>query len=138
MKNAALSTPAKLVLDLTGPAGQSGQGVAFILTADSAKVAWASPSGSQALVENLAFSLGAAPQALVGKDDGQGTLQGAVFQKAGTLSFGQPLARVSLLLKTGSVAVNSTVSLSFVVGNALSAGGTTGGITVAVGSLVAQ
>ncbi len=138
VKNPSLSSAGKLVLELTGPTGQSGQGVAFILSADASKVAWVAPPPAQGLVENLAFTLGATTPALVGKDNGQGTLQGAVFQKSGTQSFGQPLARVCLQLKAGSVAVNAPVSLSFVAGNALPAGGTASTITVAVGTLVAQ
>jgi hypothetical protein len=136
VKNPSLSSAGKLVLELVGPAGQSGQGVAFILSTDASKVAWVAPPSAQGLVENLAFTLGAITPALVGKNNGQGTLQGAAFQKSGTQSFGQPLARVCLQLKAGSVAVNT--SLSFVAGNALPAGGTAGAITVAVGTLVAQ
>ena len=138
VKNASLSTAGKLVLDLTGPADQGGQGVAFILTTDITKVAWTPPPSAQGLVENLAFNLGAATPVLIGKDNGQGTLQGAVFQKSGTQGFGQPLVRVCLQLKAGSVAVNAPVTLGFVSGNTLATGGTVTGITVAVGTCVAQ
>ncbi len=138
VKNTGLSTPGKLVLDLTGPADQGGQGVAFILTTDSTKLAWTAPPSAQSLVENLAFSLGAATPVLIGKDNGQGTLQGAVFQKFGTQSFGQPLARVCLQLKPGIVAVNAPVAIGFVSGNTLATGGTVAGFNVAVGNCVAQ
>ncbi len=137
LRNSSLSTAGKLVLDLTGPTGQSGQGVAFILSTDATKVAWAPPS-AQGLVENLAFSLGTTTPVLVGKDAGQGTLQGAVFQKSGMQSFGQPLARVCLQLKAGTVAVNAPVAITFVSGNTLATGGTAVGFTAAVGTCVAQ
>ncbi len=138
VRNPGLSTAGKLVLDLTGPTDQSGQGVAFILSADPTKVAWVAPPSAQSLVENLAFNLGATTPALVGKDNGQGTLQGAVFQKSGAKSFGQPLVRICLQLKAGSVAVNAPVSLTFVSGDTLVTGGKVAGFTAAVGTCVAQ
>ena len=138
VKNPSLSTAGKLVLELTGPTGQSGQGVAFILTAEPSKVAWVAPPSAQGLVENLAFILGATTPVLVGKDNGQGTLQGAVFQKSGTQNLGQPLARVCLQLKAGSVAVNAPVNIGFVSGNTRTTDGVVAGLTVAVGSCLAQ
>ncbi len=138
LRNSSLSTAGKLVLDLTGPTGQSGQGVAFILSTDATKVAWAAPPSAQGLVENLAFILGATTPVLVGKDNGQGTLQGAVFQKSGTQNLGQPLARVCLQLKAGSVAVNAPVNIGFVSGNTRTTDGVVAGLTVAVGSCLAQ
>jgi hypothetical protein len=138
LRNSSLSTAGKLVLDLTGPTGQSGQGVAFILSTDATKVAWAAPPSAQGLVENLVFNLGTTTPVLVGKDAGQGTLQGAIFQKSGTQSFGQPLARVCLQLKAGTVAVNAPVAITFVSGNTLAPGGTATGFTAGVGTCVAQ
>jgi hypothetical protein len=138
LKNAALSTPNRLVLDLAGPAGQNAQGFSFIFNADGSKVQWAPPPASIGLVQSLAFGSGGTPPVLVGKDMGGGTLQGAAFQKAGSQPMGQPLARVCLDLKANSVSPNASVSLSFTMGNMLSDVGVVSSITVAVGTCVAR
>ena len=138
VKNTSLSTPSHLVLDLAGPSGQNAQGLSFILTADAGKVQWTTPPSASGLVQNLAFSLGSGTPALVGKDIGGGILQGAAFQKAGSQPLGQPLLRVCLDLKPGSVAVNANVSLSCTGGNLLSDTGSVISLSVATGSCVAQ
>lgn len=138
VRNAALSTPTRLVLEVAGPAGQSGRGLAFLLGADAAKVTWVAPPGGTGLVQNLAFDLGTGVPALVGKDKGGGVLQGAAFQKAGSPSFGQPLVRVCLELKSGAVPVNAAVPLAFTSGNTLGGAGAVSPLALAVGGLVAQ
>lgn len=137
VRNAGLSTSSKLVLDLAGPAG-TGQGVAFIVSADQSKVTWSNPPSSGTLAANVAFTLGSGTQAFVGKVTGD-QLQGAAFQKPGTaaVSLAQPLMRISLDLKS-NIPVNSSVSMSFIGGNQLPASGGPSAITVAVGTLVAQ
>ncbi len=138
VRNGSLSSASRLVLDLTGPAGTTGQGVAFIVSADQTKVTWSNPPSAPGLAANVAFNLGAGTQALVGKATGD-QLQGAAFQKTGTaaVNLAQPLMRISLDLKA-NVPVNSSVAISFVAGNQLQAAGGPAAITVAVGSLVAQ
>ena len=138
VKNPTLSTPTKVVLDLMGPSGQTGQGVAFMLKTDAALASWTQPPGASGLVQNVAFDLGSGTPALVGKDKGSGVLEGAIFQKSGSSALGQPLARVSLSLKSGVVPVNASIPLSFTAGNTLSGTGTVTPITLAVGTLVAK
>ncbi len=137
VRNASLSTASKLVLDLTGPAG-TGQGVAFIVSADQTKVTWSNPPASGTLAANVAFTLGSGTQALVGKATGD-QLQGAAFQKPGAaaVNLAQPLMRISLDLKS-NIPVNTSVPISFTAGNQLPASGSPSTITVAVGTLLAQ
>lgn len=138
VKNAALSTPAKLVLELVGPSGQNGQGIAFILSTDASKVSWGTPPAAAGLVESLAFNVGGSNPALVGKDKGGGVLHGAAFQKSGSPSLGQPLVRVCLDLKANTVPTGSAVALGFTAGNALSDTGTVSTLSLAVGECVAR
>ena len=137
VRNASLSTASKLVLDLTGPAG-TGQGVAFIVSADQTKVTWSNPPSSSSLAVNVAFTLGSGTQALVGKVTGD-QLPGAAFQKPGTaaVNLAQPLMRISLDLKS-NIPVNTSVPMSFIGGNQLPTSGGPSTITVAVGTLLAQ
>lgn len=138
LKNSGSSTPSRLVLELVGPSGQSGQGVTFILNAEASKVSWTNPPGAGTLVKNLAFNLGNVTPALVGKDKGGGTLQGAAFQKSGSQPLGQPLVQVCLEFIGNNVPVNSTINLAFTSGNTLSDSGTIASSQIAVGKLVAQ
>lgn len=137
VRNASLSTTTRLVLDLVGPAGQSGRGVAFILKTDASKVTWAQPPGFSGLVQPVTLDPGTGTQALVGLDKGNGTLHGGVFQKAGSFPLDQPLARVCLALKPNTVSANSPVSLTFISGNSLSDAGVAP-ITITLGALTAQ
>lgn len=138
VKNSTLSSPARLVLDLVGPTGQNGQGVAFILMTDASKVSWAQPPSSPGLVQNLAFNLGGGTPAQVGLDKGGGVLQGAIFQKSGSLALGQPLARVCLALKANAVNVNTSIGFTFTAGNILSDTGAVTPLSITTGSLLAQ
>ncbi len=137
IRNAGLSSAAKLVLDLMGPSG-TGQGVAFIVNADQSKVTWSNPPSIGTMVQNVAFNLGMGTQAFAVKVTGN-QLQGAAFQKPGSVAvnLAQPLMRISLDLKPG-IPVNTTVAMSFTAGNQLPSSGGPSNITVAVGSLVAQ
>jgi len=138
LRNATLSTPSRLVLDLVGPSGLNGQGLAFILTADPAKVSWVQPPNATGLVQNLIFDPGGASQVLTSADKGGGALHGAVFRKAGAVPLGQPLARISLALKANAVPVNSTVGITLTEGNTLSDTGTVLPLTLATGTLIAK
>ena len=140
-KNTNLSTANKLVLDLVANNAGNGAGVAFHLTADTTKVAWAKVADSDAeYVKNGAvFNLGNAPQALKGKVAGN-LLQVAVSQKgvADSKPLNGVLASVALSLKTG--VTPGTVNLEVVSGKAqgLSSTGDIGAITIPKGALAAE
>lgn len=138
IRNTGLSTASKLVLDVVGPASTTGQGMAFILSADQSKATWTNPPSAGTLVQNVTFNLGSGTQAYIGKITGD-QLQGAAFQKPGAaaVNLGQPLLRISLDLKM-NIPVNSPIPISFIGGNKLSGSGAPSAITVAVGTLVAQ
>lgn len=129
------SSGGTLVLDLVCTNGTPLSGVSFSFNADAAKVTWPA-SGS---VQNGAFALGAAPQALATKIAGA-DLQGAVSQK-GTASPITPasttvLAKLTLTLKSnvGAGAVSFTDTGK---GAYLDASGVHG-TAIAVGQLSAQ
>lgn len=144
VKNASLSSATHLVLDLVGPSGTNGRGVAFTLSADTTKLTWAKVTASDAaLVQNgTAFNLGSGTQILSGKASGD-TLQAGLFQKGAAVaavSLAAPLARVALDLKSGVVPVNTTVTFSAVANkaNVLPDTGAPQTITVATGTILAQ
>lgn len=105
VKDTTLSTPTHLVLNLMGPVGTQGTGVGFYLSADSSKLTWSKPSGSDAiLAHNGAFDLGTAPQFAVAKNSGD-QLQVGFYQKgttkpAVTFTASTVLASVALDLKS--------------------------------------
>lgn len=140
-KNATLSTPTKLVLDLVGNNTGNGAGVAFHLTADTAKVAWAKVADADAEYarNGAVLTLGSGVQALKGKVSGN-TLQVVVSEKgtAGSQSMNGVLASVALSLKTGIAP--GAVSLDVVSGKAqvLPATGDPAAITITKGALAAQ
>lgn len=124
VKDNALSTPNHLVLNLMGPVGASGTGVAFFLNADTTKVAWAKPSGADAILAHGGlFDLGAgSPQLAVAKASGD-QLQVCFFQKgttkpAVTFTASSVLATVALDLKAGTP-VGTSVTLGSVSGKAI-------------------
>ena len=93
------SSGGTLILDVVSTTGAPISGVSFSFSADSAKAAWA----SSAAVQNGAFNLGSAPQALASKVSGT-ELQGSVAQK-GIASPITPtsttaLAKITLTLKS--------------------------------------
>ncbi|MDE3244906.1 MAG: hypothetical protein KGN80_02375, partial [Acidobacteriota bacterium] len=123
VKDTALSTSTHLVLNLMGPVGTQGTGVGFFLSADTSKVAWSKPSGSDAiLAHNGAFDLGAAPQFAVAKNSGD-QLQVGFYQKgatkpAVTFTASSVLASVALDLKS-NVPVGASGNLSAIAGKAV-------------------
>lgn len=143
-KNAALSTATHLVLDLVGPASGTGSGVTATFSADTAKVAWANVSATDAantFVQNgTAFSLGAGTPILKGKVTG-GTLQVTVAQKGigSPVSLGTPLLRVALDLRPSQLPGAVSLSADATRGQVLDGTGTiVSPIAVTVGTLTAQ
>lgn len=139
VKNAALSSPTHLVLDLTGVGAPSGAGVAFTFTADATRATWAKVTGTDAeYVQNGAvLNLGTAPLALKGKVAGA-TLTGAVGQKGlgASLALNGVLARVALDFKAG--APLGAVSLTSPKAQILQADGTIATVSVTLGTLTAN
>lgn len=142
-KNAAMSTPTHLILDLVGPAATTGTGVTATLSADTTKVTWANVAFTDAantFIQNgTAFSLGTGAQILKGRVSGN-VLQGAVAQKgtASPVSLNAPLLRVALDLKasqpTGAITFTADPAKCQVIDGT----GTISTITVSVGTLSAQ
>lgn len=144
IKNTTLSTGTHLVLDLMGPVGTQGTGVGFYLSADTTKVTWSKPAGTESiLARNGVFDLGTAPQLATAKTSGD-QLQVAFYQKGTTkppINFNATsvLASVALDLKS-SVPVGSVVALSALSGKAvLSQGsGAPVSITITPGTVTAN
>ncbi len=146
VKDASLSSSTHLVLNLLGPAGTATTGVGFYLSADSTKVTWTKPAGSDTiLAHNGLFDLGSAPQMAVAKTVGSGDqLQVGYFQKgttkaAVTLSATSILASVALDLKA-NIPVGTTVNLSAISGKAVLSNGSAAPtpITISAGTLTAN
>jgi len=142
VQNAGASTATHLVLDLVGPSGTQGKGVAIFLSADGAKVSWVHPSGASGhLLAGGVFPLGTAPQLLKDKVEG-GLLQAGVFQKGGSATTlgAAPLLSLALDLK-GSTVAQGAVSLAPQSGKQavlLAADDSLTPITINVGTLNAQ
>ncbi len=138
LKNGALSTDSHLVLDLVGPAGAQGRGVAFSLTADASLVSWSKPQATDAeLVAPALLELGSAPQIFKVKAVGA-TLQAAYAQKGAALSakaLDAPFGRVALALKPGA---HGSVSLTASAAQVLPASSAPQDITLSCGTLQAQ
>lgn len=147
VRNAALSTPSHLVLDLTGPTTPvAARGIALVLTLGaSTQATWApvTAGGSNFVQEGAVFNLGTGTRALVGRaGNGGSELQVALFQKgpavpAATLG-SAVLASVALDLKAG--ASPGTLALAALAGKAFiqDGSGASVAITPAIGSLSAQ
>ena len=108
-----------LVLNLMGPAGTVVQGVSFFLTADPAKVSWASSgSGVSAYATaGTVFNLGAAPQPFATAISAGGGLQVGIYQKSGTATFAAaPIVSVGLGLASATVPAGSAVALTVTPG----------------------
>ena len=139
----ATSSGTHLVLDLKGPAGTQGKGVAFFLKADAAKVTWVHPTGAAGtcVAPGTVFPLGTAPQLFKDKV-ASGSLQVGLFQKGGTATTLADAPILSLALDLSSSAVPAgAVSLGLESGKQavlLGADGSLSPITIAVGSLSAQ
>lgn len=134
VRNASLSSDTHLVLDLVGPSGTLGRGLAFRLSVDAAKAAWTKPSASDAdLLAPLILDLGSAPRILKTKVTG-GTLETAFSQKGAAVSakaLNGVLARVALDPKTGAT---GTLSLAAAQAQLLPENGAPVGIAIAVGT----
>ncbi len=138
VRNAALSTDGHLVLNLVGPAGTQGRGLAFTLTAEAAKATWAKPEASDSdLVAPATFDLGAAPRIFKVKATGA-TLQAAFSQQGPAVSakaLDAPLALVALNLNPGA---KGTVTLTATQAQVLPASGSPQDVVVSVGTLQIQ
>lgn len=138
VRNATLSSDSHLVLDLVGPSGVQGRGVAFTFAVDPARLAWAKPEATDAdLVRPMTFDLGAAPQILKAKQ-AAGTLQVAFAQKGSAVpakTLDAVLARVALD-RVASAPTSPTLTTSAC--QVLPAAGTPQDISVAVGTLRLQ
>ena len=123
MKNTTLSTSTHLVLDLMGPVGTQGTGVGFYLSADTTKLTWSKPAGSESiLARNGVFDLGTAPQLATAKTSGD-QLQVGFYQKgttkpAVTFTATSVLASVALDLKS-NVSVGAGGNLTAIAGKAV-------------------
>ncbi|HJW34986.1 MAG TPA: hypothetical protein VJ505_16675, partial [Holophagaceae bacterium] len=138
VKNTDLSTGKHLVLDLVGPTGGSGLGVALNLDLgpDAAKAAWAPvTAGGTDLVKNLGYDLGSGSQAFKAAVSG-GVLKLGVFSKGLSVPparYDRPLLCVALDLKDGLKA-GDTVTIATTRADELSLDGVRP-IALATGSI---
>lgn len=137
------STSSKLVLNVTGPSGATGHGLALILNIGGTSASWATVAGS-AYVQNGPFNLGSGPQMQVGKTGANSQLQIALFQKqnsATAVALNQNLAKISLTLGN-NVPINTPITVSLSKGTVLLADGSlvdlTGSGQFGIGSLTAN
>jgi len=141
VKNTSLSTGRHIVLDLVGPAGASGLGVALNLDlgTDAAKATWAPVKPSnQELVANLSYDLGSGSQAIKASSSG-GVLRLGVFSKglsAPLTPYSAPLLQVALDLSDG-LKSGDTVKVIPTLADELSAGGVRP-IGLAIGTIQAK
>lgn len=136
-RNAALSTPTHLVLELWAPAGEQGTGAGLVLAAEPAQCAWAKVASADAdLLQNLAFS---EPVLARSKAEG-GELQAGAYRKglASPATYGGALLRVALDYKAANLAPGSALKLEVSGARKVAADGTPAATTVAAGSLKAK
>jgi len=140
VRNAA-STDRHLVLDLVGPSGTQGKGVAFFLQADDAKVSWVHPTGAGSghVASGSVFPLGTAPQLAADKVQ-SGRLQVGCFQKGGTAATLGSASILSVALNLHDNVAKGAVSLAPGAKQAvlLAADGSLTPISLSVGTLSAQ
>lgn len=138
VRNAALSTNQHLVLDLVGPSGSQGRGLAFALTAEAAKATWSKPeAGDPEVVAPAGFDLGAAPRILKVRLTG-GTLRAAYAQQGPGVpakNLGVPLGRVALDLVPGA---SGTIALGAAECQVLPDTGAPQDVTLTLGTLTIQ
>lgn len=140
-KNDGLSSGRHLVLDLVGPSGGAGLGVALNLDLgqDARKADWAlvNPSDSD-LVKNLSYNLGSGSHAQKAVISG-GVLRLGVFCKgthASPVVYNAPLLSIALNLKEG-LPPGDTIVVTPVRADELTSGGVRP-ITVAIGPIRAK
>lgn len=140
----ASSTSTHLVLNLMGPAGAQGTGVGFYLSADSGKVTWSKPSGSDSiLAHNGIFDLGASPQLAIAKATGDqiqvGFYQKGTTKPAVTFTASTVLASVAVDLKPNVVPLGA-VAFSAIANKAVLTNGSAAPapIVISVGTLTAN
>lgn len=146
VKDAALSTGTRLVLDLLGPTGVPARGVAVFLAADTSKVTWVNPatgSTSGSLIQaGSQFTVGPSPALVADKASGA-ALQAGIFQKGGSAATydGTPILSVALALNssvaTGTVTFGATSSGQPIALNGASPGVVTN-ITINYGTVMAE
>ena len=141
VKNTPLSSGRHLVLDLVGPSGGSGLGVALNLDLgrDSDKASWAKvlPSDPD-FMKNVSYDLGAGSQAIKAVVS-NGVLRLGAFGKGLSTHptpYTAPLIRVALDLKEGLKA-GDTVTITPLLADELSPEGVRP-IAVAIGSIQAK
>jgi len=116
VRNAQLSSANHLVLDLVGPAGELGRGVAFALSVAPGPVAWARVAASDPqYLQNLLFDLGPGTPLLKSAIQAQTTLLGDAFQKGvgNAKAMAGPICRVALDAQ-GALTASSGIPLSVV------------------------
>jgi hypothetical protein len=140
----ASSTDTLLILELKGPASDTGRGVSFGLQVDSTKARFVKVSAADAeYAQNGVFQLGDSPQLFKTWAEG-GTLRVSLAQKGkgGAKSLSEVLARVAVELQTGVTLTQGTVVISFSAANDAKAllgdSGPSTSITISAGSLTAQ
>ena len=141
MVKGAASASNTLILELKGPASETGRGVSFGLQIDTSKARFVKVSAADdELAQNEVFDLGSAEPKLFKAISDNNTLRVSIAQKGqgNAKSLNNVLARVALQLQSG-VTQGTTISLSAANdARALPASGSSVPITIAVGSLVAQ
>jgi hypothetical protein len=135
VRNASQSSGNTLVLDLVGPAGQSGRGADLTLALNPATADWSTVDGSE-YVANLGYDLGAAPHLLKSGVKGS-TLSVGVYQKgAPAHGYTGALLSVALTVKTtAQTPAGTLVPLNVLKAHALPASGSLQAIDVAVGTI---
>lgn len=109
MRNAASSTNTHLVLDVVGPTGGSGYGLALTLSVDQGKATWGHPASGDGYVSDVGYDLGTEPNFFRAVVRGDNLVIGA-FQKgrAGSpTAYSQPL--MSFALDINPLVVKGTV-----------------------------
>ncbi|HEX8434706.1 hypothetical protein [Archangium sp.] len=141
VKNPALSTEARLVLDLVGPVDGFGRGVDLAITTDT-RAPWAKlASGDSEYALNHAFDLGSGPQ-LFRSAVKATTLSVGVFQKgesAPAVALDRSLLTVAMdLTRLGPTVGKGPVAFNVAKAHVLSGSGALNTINVAVGTLTLE
>jgi hypothetical protein len=141
VKNDILSSPAKVVLELRGPA-IFGRGVSFGIELDASKATFAKVEAADPeYARNAVFDLGAVgPKLFKGVVDSSNTLRVSIAQKGTAASakpLDGPLALIAIELKP-NVPQNTTIALRPKDARILPASSGSAPITIVAGTLVAK